>query len=95
MLSQNYPNPFNPSTQIRFGLPQESVLRLKIYNILGQEVASLADEVRPAGYFVATWDGTNNAGSKVGTGVYFYRFEAKGLVTGETFTSLKKMMLVK
>lgn len=95
MLTQNYPNPFNPSTQIRFGLPQESLIRLKIYNIIGQEVASLADEVRPAGYFVATWEGTNNAGGKVGTGVYFYRFEAKGLVTGETFTSVKKMMMVK
>jgi hypothetical protein len=94
-LSQNYPNPFNPITQIRFGLPQESNVALKIYNLLGQEVATLANEVRPAGYFVVEWNGTNNSGIKVSSGVYFYRMETTAVNGKARFVDLKKMILLK
>jgi hypothetical protein len=94
-LQQNYPNPFNPTTTIKFSLPQESRVRLIIYNILGQEVIALSDEIRPAGHYDAIWDGTTNGGLKASSGVYFYRMEATGKVTGERYTSLKKMVLLK
>ena len=90
----NYPNPFNPTTQIQYDMPEQATISLKVYNILGQEVMSLANGVQPAGHHTATWDGRNNFGSQVSTGVYFYRFEATG-VSGQTFATLKKMILMK
>ncbi|MBX2991596.1 MAG: choice-of-anchor D domain-containing protein [Bacteroidetes bacterium] len=94
-LSQNYPNPFNPATTIKFGLPTESRVKLTVYNLLGQEIITIADEVRNAGYFLATWDGTNKSGSKVSSGIYFYRMEATSTGDNQNFTSLKKMILLK
>ncbi|MEK9136109.1 MAG: FlgD immunoglobulin-like domain containing protein, partial [Bacteroidota bacterium] len=94
-LSQNYPNPFNPTTKIEFALPEESIVRLKVYNILGQEVVTLANEPHPAGYFAAEWDGINNFGAKVSTGVYFYRMEATSTSGDRSFVSLKKMLMLK
>jgi hypothetical protein len=94
-LSQNYPNPFNPTTRIEFALPEESTIRLKVYNILGQEIATLANEQRPAGYFVAEWNATNNFGNKVSSGVYFYKMEASSVSGGNSFQSLKKMLILK
>jgi hypothetical protein len=83
-LDQNYPNPFNPSTSIRYALPQGAHVTLIVYNVLGQEVAKLADDVQAAGYHTVTFDA-----SSLGSGVYLYR-----LVAGkEVF--LKKMLLVK
>ncbi|UCE19681.1 MAG: T9SS type A sorting domain-containing protein [Gemmatimonadota bacterium] len=88
-LSQNYPNPFNPKTDIRYQIPAPSRSRdgigesgspvhttLKIYNILGQEVRTLVDEVQQPGYYTVTWDGRNSAGSQVVSGVYLYRIES-------------------
>jgi hypothetical protein len=95
VLSQNYPNPFNPSTAIRFGLPQQSTVTLKVFNLLGQEVAVLVSGVQNAGSFEATWDGRNNSGAQVSTGVYFYRFEATPVNGSNSFVSLKKMLLLK
>ena len=83
-LSQNYPNPFNPSTTIKFSIPQSGLVSLKIYNILGAEVASLVDEVKSAG----TYDVQFNAGD-IASGVYLYK-----LVT-PNFVETKKMLLVK
>jgi hypothetical protein len=94
-LSQNYPNPFNPTTRIEFALPEESTIRLKVYNILGQEIATLANEQRPAGYFVAEWNATNNFGNKVSSGVYFYKMEANSVSGENSFQSLKKMLILK
>ena len=76
-VSRNYPNPFNPSTTIEFELPQPSDVTLKVYNLLGQEVITLVDEERPAGYFAAEWDRRNDFGNTVSSGIYFYRFEAR------------------
>lgn len=73
-LAANAPNPFNPSTLISFGLPMPAVVSLKIYDILGQEVAVLlGGEHRIQGYYQVRWDGTNTGGRPVGSGVYLYR----------------------
>jgi photosystem II stability/assembly factor-like uncharacterized protein len=94
-LEQNYPNPFNPATKIQFALPVNATVSLKIYNLLGQEVATLVDESRQAGYHEMQWNGRNQYGSQVATGVYFYRIEAKPSDGAAPFTSVKKMVLVK
>ena len=83
-LSQNYPNPFNPSTVIKYTLPNKGLVKLAVYDILGKEVSSLLNEVKPAGSYEAVFDGIN-----LPSGVYFYT-----LKSGE-FTETKKMMLVK
>ncbi len=83
-LEQNYPNPFNPSTKIEFALPKQSPVELKVFNILGQEVATLVHETLGQGNHIVTFDAKNLA-----SGLYFYR------ITAGTFTSVKKMMLVK
>ena len=95
VLSQNYPNPFNPATIIRYGLPVQSSVSLKIYNILGQEVVTLADDVKTAGYYDVHWNGRNQYGSPVASGVYFYRIEARAADGSNVFTNMKKMLLVK
>jgi hypothetical protein len=95
VLEQNYPNPFNPSTRIQFALPQESTVKLKVFNLLGQEVITLADEVRPAGYFFTEWNGTNSLGNRVGSGVFFLRMEATTVRGGLQYVSVKKMLLLK
>ncbi|MBX7152392.1 choice-of-anchor D domain-containing protein [bacterium] len=88
-LSQNYPNPFNPSTTIRFGLPDEGKVKLTVYNILGQKVKELLSESRNAGYHEVRWDGKNEIGQQVATGVYIYRLETPKEIVA------KKMLLVK
>ena len=93
-IGNNYPNPFNPSTVIRYGVPQQSTVSLKIYNVLGQEIASLVDEVKSAGYFTVQWNGTNQFGSDVASGIYLYLFEAKAVDGSETFKESKKMLLL-
>jgi hypothetical protein len=94
-LSQNYPNPFNPTTTIRFSLTTAADVTLKIYNVLGQEVVTLAQGPHTMGAFQTEWDGRNSAGSPVGTGVYFYSITVKPANGGNTFVSTKKMLLLK
>jgi hypothetical protein len=91
-LDQNYPNPFNPVTTIRFGVPGSSAgqkIRLTVFNILGQEIRILVDGELEAGYHEIQWDGTNAAGIKVSSGVYFYRLNGPGQAL------VKKMVLIK
>ncbi|NIR51637.1 T9SS type A sorting domain-containing protein [candidate division KSB1 bacterium] len=88
-LSQNFPNPFNPVTTIRFGLPQSETVRIKIYDILGREVKTLVNEQMKAGFHAVSWNGENDAGRAVGSGLYIYRIEA-----GD-FSQSRKMMLIK
>jgi hypothetical protein len=83
-LEQNYPNPFNPLTVIRYSLPVNSHVVLKIYNVLGQVVATLVDEIEEAGYKSVTWNANN-----IASGVYFYRLQAG------TFTKTNKMLILK
>jgi hypothetical protein len=94
-LDQNYPNPFNPSTNIKYQIQNTSQVNLSIYNILGQRITTLKDEVQSVGYYSVTWDGRNEFGSHVSSGVYFYRIEAKPLDGGDAFTSIKKMLMLK
>ena len=95
-LAQNYPNPFNPLTTIRYDLPVDSRVKLVIYNILGQRVRTLSDEVQSAGYRSSEWNSRNDAEISVASGVYFYRIEATSTSdpTG-TFTQVKKMVLLR
>jgi hypothetical protein len=88
-LSQNYPNPFNPETTIRFALPEDRMVNLRIYNIAGQTVRTLKRERMTAGYHQVRWDGRDFSGREVGSGVYFYRIQA-----GE-FRETKRMVLLK
>jgi hypothetical protein len=95
-LRQNYPNPFNPTTTIEFALPGDAVVTLKVYNTLGQEIATLVDhELLDAGRQSAEFDA-----SALPSGVYFYRVVAQslndeGVGSGQYYTSVKKMMLLK
>ncbi len=88
-LSQNYPNPFNPSTTIRFTLPRQTFVRLEIFNVLGQKVTTQVDQLMPAGDYTISWDGTDNAGRPVSSGVYLYR------ITAGEFVDTRKMLLLK
>ena len=75
-LGQNYPNPFNPSTIIPYQLPEAGWVRLEVFNLLGQRVATLVDQQQPAGFHTVTWDATSAAGQSVAAGVYLYRLRA-------------------
>jgi len=88
-LFPNYPNPFNIETVIKYALPTESDVKLTIYNILGQKVKTLVEEHESPGYKTVFWDGKNDEGKVVASGIYFYRIEA-----GE-FTQSKKMVILK
>ncbi len=93
-LHQNYPNPFNPATVIRYDLPAEAAIELIIYDILGREIRRIVNEVQPAGFFSREWDGTNEAGVPVVSGIYFYRILAHSSAAG-SFTDIRKMILLK
>ena len=77
-LGPNYPNPFNPSTVIPYQLPTAAWVRLEVFNVLGQRVATLVDGDRPAGFHSAVWGATNGSGQAVAAGVYIYRLTAAG-----------------
>lgn len=83
-LMNNYPNPFNPVTNIRYQIPVSGFVSLKVYDITGKEIASLVNEVKPAGNFEAQWNA-----SGLSSGTYFYK------LTSGNFTDIKRMMLVK
>lgn len=83
-LAQNYPQPFNPSTTIRYGIARSGLVTIKIYSILGQEVATLVNSVRGAGNYQAVWDG-----SSMPTGVYFCRMQSGG------FFESRKLLLIR
>ena len=87
-LSQNYPNPFNPSTKINYDLPFDAKVSLKIFDMTGREVATLVNEFKTAGYYIADFNASN-----LSTGVYLYRISAEA--NGQNFTSEKRMVLIK
>jgi hypothetical protein len=89
VLEQNYPNPFNPQTRIWFAIPEAAYVKLNIYDINGRLVRTLDESNKSAGRYEVMWDGKNNFGSKVGSGVYFYRLQAN------SFVQVKKMILLK
>ncbi len=79
-LYQNYPNPFNPETVIKYQIPEACHITLRIYDMLGREVRTLVEEEKPAGLYEVGWDGENDHGQRVASGVYFYRLEAMDLI---------------
>jgi hypothetical protein len=83
-LQQNYPNPFNPSTTIKFSIPQSDKVTLRLFNVLGQQVALLVNDYLPVGSHSTQWNASNFP-----SGMYFYRLQARG------FTETKRMMLLK
>ena len=94
-LFQNYPNPFNPTTTIRYALPRDARVTVSVYNILGQLVNELVNDVQSAGYYTVNWNGRNQSGLQAATGVYLYRIEARPTDGSAPFVSTKKMVLMK
>ena len=88
-LLGNYPNPFNPGTTIRYALPASAPVRVTVYNMLGREIATLVDGVRPAGAHEVYWDGRDALGRTVPSGLYLYRLETPRQTSSRTMTLLK------
>jgi hypothetical protein len=88
-LSQNFPNPFNPLTRIDFGLKARGAVSLRIYDVAGRLVRVLVDEERGAGHYTEEWNGRDNNGRTVASGIYFYAIEAGG------FRQTRKMVLLR
>ncbi len=88
-LAQNYPNPFNPRTEIRFAVPRHGKVTLAVYNLLGAKIKRLVNKEVGPGRHVVTWDGTDEAGREVASGVYLYRLVA------DDFAAVHKMLLVR
>jgi len=88
-LKQNFPNPFNPITSIAFEMPSAQNVRMTVYNMLGQSVRTLVNDQRSAGRYTILWDGRDDAGHMVGSGVYFYQIQAG------SFTKTAKMVFLK
>ena len=89
VLEQNYPNPFNPTTTIEYDIPSTGKVTLEIYNIIGERVRTLVNDVQDAGVYQVVWDGRDESRNTVATGVYLYRVHAGN------FNSVKKMLLMK
>jgi len=88
-LEQNYPNPFNLETKIEYQIPKSSKVTIKIFNILGEEVATLVDEKKEAGFYTAYWDGKNKNGQEVTSGVYIYRIQARDFIQARKIALIK------
>ncbi|MEX1140196.1 MAG: FlgD immunoglobulin-like domain containing protein [Bacteroidota bacterium] len=94
LLGQNYPNPFNPETEISFGMPEPASVKVTILDALGREIAVLRDGTFPAGYQRFTWNGRDQNGRQLSSGIYFCRITATG-ESGTQFTKVLKMALTK
>lgn len=88
-LSQNYPNPFNPETIIKYTLPEDCHVELILYNILGQKVETLVDEYQSAGYKFVHWNGRDDEGNEMSSGLYFYKIKTA------KYSETKKMILLR
>jgi hypothetical protein len=94
-IYQNYPNPFNPTTTIAYSLPQSSSVAVTIYDIQGRHIKSYTFNTQSAGYQRVVWNGTNDGGKPISSGVYVYKVRASSLVDGKTFERSAKMLLLK
>ena len=93
-LSQNYPNPFNPSTRINYNIPFDSRVTLDVYNITGERMGQIVNEEQSAGYYTVSFS-SSALNRSIASGVYIYKINAVDKSTGNIFTSIKKMMLLK
>ena len=89
-LSQNYPNPFNPATRIKYSIPQESHVIIKVYDVLGNEVTTLVDGIRVSGNYEVKFNGLN-----LSSGIYFYRIDASSVEGNKHYSKVNKMILLK
>ena len=89
LLSQNFPNPFNPSTSVQFSIPVEGFVNIKVYDMLGQEVADLYSGNAQAGTYTLNWNGKDNSGNNVSSGSYIYKMTAGDFVQSKKMTFLK------
>jgi phosphodiesterase/alkaline phosphatase D-like protein len=94
-LRQNYPNPFNPTTTIGFDIPEPSIVTLKVYNVIGQEVATLLQGNMQAGYHSIEWNANTADLGPISTGVYMYRLNATSLRAGQESSQVRKMTYLK
>lgn len=92
---ENYPNPFNPSTQIKFGLPEEANVSLIVYDMIGRKVVELASGYHEAGYYSAVWNATGESHSTLASGIYFARFTATRASGVVAYSKITKLLLVK
>jgi endo-1,4-beta-xylanase len=92
-LHQNYPNPFNPWTEITYKIPEPGHVKMEIYNLSGQSVRTLVDEVQFPGEHTVQWNALDDSGNRVPSGVYFYNLRAEG--SSQPFTESRKMLLLK
>lgn len=88
-ISQNYPNPFNPETTIKYSIKEDTRIFIEIYNIKGQKVKTLINEFREAGYHSVIWNGKDNNGKPVASGLYFYRMKTAN------YDAMRKMIMLK
>jgi len=94
-LFQSYPNPFNPLTKIEYAIPVKGSVSLKVFNLIGVEVRTLMDGIQTAGQHALTWDGKDNRGNDVASGIYMYRIEANPESGREAFTMSRRMVLMR
>ncbi len=95
VLHQNYPNPFNPSTTIHYDLPANASVELRIYDLLGRNVKTLVSDELEGGYYQAVWDGSDDTGNSMPSGLYIYSFIVRSLESNQSFTKTRKMVLLK
>ena len=95
VLYANYPNPFNPTTTIKYSIPEESNVQLTIYDIMGREVKTLVNGYMRIGYKEVVWDGKNNNGQQVSSGVYIYKLKATSVRNSKVFERSAKLILLK
>jgi len=88
-LQKNYPNPFNPETTIHYSLREAGPVKIEVYNIKGQLVRYLVNELKNAGTYTVIWNGKDEQGENVSSGIYFYRMQTKN------YSATRKMMLMK
>ena len=89
VLEQNYPNPFNPDTRIDFTIPANEHVNLSIYNLEGRLVKTLINQAMNSGKHIANWDGTNEIGAKVSTGMYIYQLRTNSILLNRRMTFVK------
>ncbi|MFA6232666.1 MAG: proprotein convertase P-domain-containing protein [Bacteroidota bacterium] len=94
-VTQNYPNPFNPTTNIAFNVPADANVSVRVYDMLGREIATLVNGSFASGRYITTWDANNNLGQTVSSGLYFYRMEAQPVDGSASFVGVKKMVLTR
>ena len=89
VLNQNYPNPFNPDTRIDFTIPANEHVNLAVYNLEGRLVKTLVNQAMNSGQHIANWDGTNEIGAKVSTGMYIYQLRTNSILLNRRMTFVK------